>query len=469
MEQPDAMVAGVCGTPAGTISSYPGTFDGDNTGTGADFTVAEGACATENQYFDPVGEDQVVQLENLVEGQLYVVSVDSATADLSFYVATECDAAGPITDACLLFNDATVAGTAELNAFVAPAGGRAAVIIDAYDAAELGAYTLTVSEGECLDLFDCTAAATPVCNTFVCEAGPNTCTGDDAADTTGGGDDGPAGAQQVTMPTQAFTGAVCNDSGESDWFAVTVAQGEGVDLQLEFDNAADLDIAVVDPQNRLHGLAYWQNPETVSLTYLPAGTYYFVVTVFSPSGVAAEPYTATFTKTAAQTCTTSADCAAEYSTQVYRGNCSAGACEFIPSGALADGEPCDSSDDCLNGFCTYLTFEADAQDSVCSTSCTTSADCIAVGVGLSCTTGFGTNFCLPSCANDLECGVLDPTAVNDPGEAWNYLTCTVGLGSCGPDPALTAPQLTPRSVTVRHAPRPDRVRDAGAGKRRVRR
>jgi hypothetical protein len=430
----------VCGTPAGTISSYPGTFAGDTTNAGAEFTVAEGACATENAFFDPVGNDQVVQLENLTPGQLYVVSVDSAAADLSFYVAEMCDAAGPTTGACLLFNDATVAGTAEINAFRAPASGRVAVIIDSYDAAELGAYTLSVSEGECSTLYDCTTGAAPICdagNTFLCVPGPNTCTGDDAADTGATSDDGPGGAQVITGPTQVVTGAVCAEpvGVEGDWFAVTVLDGESVDLQLDFDaGAADLDVYVFDGTGVLWGLTFWQAPETVNLTYLPAGTYYFMVNAFAPSGPAATAYTATFNVGPAQTCATSADCAAEYTTQVYRGNCAAsGACEFIAPGAATNGAPCDSADDCMSGFCSYLFFESDAQDSVCSTMCTVTQDCAAVGAGLTCTTGFSTNFCLPSCANDIECGVVQTGAVNDPGEAWNYLTCTVADGTCGPD------------------------------------
>jgi hypothetical protein len=435
---PDAPPSGVCGAPAGTISSYPGTFDGDTTNAGADFTVAAGACATEASFFDPIGNDQVVQLENLTPGQLYVVSVDSAVADLSFYVAEMCDAAGPTVGACLLFNDATVAGTAEINAFRAPASGRVAVIIDSYDAAELGVYTLTVTEGECATIYDCTTGAAPVCGaSFTCEAGPNLCTGDDAGDTGATSDDGPGGAQVVTGPTQVITAAVCNEPAtESDWYAVTVTDGQSVDLQLDFDaGTADLDVYVWNGTGVLTGLTFWQAPETVNLTYLPAGTYYFQIAAFAPSGPAATAYTATFTVGAAQTCATAADCAAEYTTQVYRGAClGSGACDFIPAGAGLNGAPCDTADDCTSGFCSYLLFESDAQDSVCSTMCTTQTDCDAVGPGLACTQGFGTNFCLPSCANDIECGVPSPGATNDPGEAWNYLTCIVADGACSPDP-----------------------------------
>lgn len=433
--RPDAPQAGVCGTAAGHINTYPGTFNGDTTGAGAEFDVAQGACTTENAYFEPIGEDQVVQLDNLTPGQNYFVSVDSADADLSFYVATDCDAAGPTQGSCLLFNDAQVAGTAEINVFTAPTSGTAAVIVDSFDDTMAGAYTLSVGLAECTDSFGCTDANTPVCNaSFTCEAGPNDCTGDDAGDGTPGGDDGPAGATAITTSPQVVTGAVCSSPGEADWYAVTVADGEGIDLSVAFDpTMADIDVVVLTGQNRLVGLTFWQNPEHVRLTYLPAGTYYFVLSLFNGDTVA-QGYTATFTKTPAQTCATSADCATEFETQIYRGTCSAtGACDFTTTTGGANGSPCDSPDNCTSGFCSYISFESDAQDSVCSDSCTAQADCDAIGPGLACTTAFGTNFCLPSCATDLECGTIELGSDPDPGLPWQYMTCTVATGVCGPD------------------------------------
>jgi hypothetical protein len=172
-------------------------------------------------------------------------------------------------------------------------------------------------------------------------------------------------------------------------------------------------------------------PEIVTITHLPIGTYYVRVNRYaSPPTATAEAYSITISRTAAQTCTTSADCASVYSTQVYRGTCTGGTCDFIPAGSRSNGMPCDSGDDCSSTTCSYIPFEADAQDSVCSTTCTTTGDCSGIA-GTTCTAGFSTNICVPSCANDLECGANIGSATLDSGQPWDYLTCTVASGVCG--------------------------------------
>jgi hypothetical protein len=105
---------------------------------------------------------------------------------------------------------------------------------------------------------------------------------------------------------------------------------------------------------------------------------------------------------------------------------------FIPPGARANGAPCDDAADCMSGICSYNLFEADAQDSVCTTTCAQTADCTGIGAGLTCSTGFTTNVCVPSCAADVECGALVGSSMVDPGLPWNYGTCTVATGVCSP-------------------------------------
>jgi hypothetical protein len=139
------------------------------------------------------------------------------------------------------------------------------------------------------------------------------------------------------------------------------------------------------------------------------------------------------TRTAAQTCTTTTDCAANYGTQFYRGVCATnGSCEFIAPGTRAAGAACDSGDDCSSTTCSYIAFESDAQKSICSASCTTQADCDAVATGLTCTTGFQTNICVPACTANLECGANLGSSALDTGLPWNYLTCATPAGTCGP-------------------------------------
>ena len=601
----DAPPAGACGVAATTLSTYPANYAGTTATTGADFTVGMGACADEVSWYEPAGNDAVVDLENLTAGQTYAVTL-TATTDMSLYVATACGATGPSAGACLAFRDQTTTGEA-LN-FVAPASGKVSVVVDAETTGAAGDFTLDVAEVECVDnmdcadpnapfcvdnacvqcgdSFDCTTTGAPVCDgtTSTCVAGPGTCTGD----TTGENDNGPAAARMIAFPmtgtptnsgaslcstaqgddwykftapaagglrvvvgwtatadldfrvydatgavvvnsgstvaqsetrlanlpaagtyylqvtqyvgsgtpandpvaytvqlaipecTTAFqctnagtpvcdaggtcvagpdmctgdvsepddgpaaardltgavgtpvmlTGAVCNTpAGEADWYKITVAAGQGVTISTAFTAPTDIDVSVFDSAGRLEGLTFWNNPEAITLTYLPAGTHYVRVVMFSSSAVAAAAaYTITATRTAAQTCATRADCASTYTTQIYRGACTAGACQFIAAGTAAEGQPCDSADDCAGRQCSYFAFERDADKSVCNKTCATNADCASLGASYTCTTGFQTNVCVPSCAADLDCGAdtgTEPAA----GSTWTYFVCTTG--SCG--------------------------------------
>ena len=298
-------------------------------------------------------------------------------------------------------------------------------------------YTLTVRIPECTNDFTCTLAASPVCNgAGACGTGPSACVGDDAGDIGVGADDGPAAARLLVSGV-AQTGSICSSpASEADYYKIVVANGEGLTVALSWTNGAtpaDLDPDILDSTGALMGRSFYLNPENVRVTYLPAGTYYVRVTSFaSMASTAVQAYTLTTTRTAAQVCTSRADCAAEYSTQLYRGNCvvATGVCAAIPAGAGAANTPCDSGNDCTSTRCSYIAFDADAQDSVCTATCTTTADCAAVGTGLTCTTGFQTNFCVPSCATDLECGANAGSSMITTGQPWDYLTCTVATGTC---------------------------------------
>ena len=603
---PDAPPSGACGAFATTLSTYPASYAGTTATSGADFTVAQGACDDEVSWYEPAGNDAVVDLTNLTAGRTYVVTL-TATTDMSLYVATACSATGPSAGACLAFRDRTTVG--EELTFVAPSGGAVSVIVDAETTGAAGDFTLDVKEAECVDAMDCANPSEPICiaNTCVqcgdsfdcpttgapvcdgttntCVAGPGTCTGDatgendngpaaarmigfptagnptmsgaslcgtaqgddwykftataaggvritaawtatadldfrvyDAAgaqvasaastvaqsetrlvtlaaagtyyvqlrqyvpgsgtptndpiaytiqlaipecltafqctaagapvcDTTGTcvagpdmctgdvgePDDGPAAARDLTGAVGspvALPGAVCNTpTGEADWYKVTVAAGQGLVINTAFATGLDLDVDVFDSAGRLEGRTFWNNPEIITLTYLPAGTHYIRVALFASSATAAaEPYTITATRSVAQTCATRTDCAATYTTQVYRGACTAGACQFIPAGTTAEGQPCDSGDDCAGGACSYSAFERDADKSVCTKACASNADCASLGAGFTCTTGFQTNVCVPSCAADLDCGA-NVNATPAAGTTWSYFTCTSGV--CG--------------------------------------
>ena len=154
------------------------------------------------------------------------------------------------------------------------------------------------------------------------------------------------------------------------------------------------------------------------------------MTYFGDAVTTAIDYTLTVSRTTGG-CTTIADCAAVYETQLFRGSCNSGACELIDgAGALADGVTCDSPDDCTSGNCSYLSFESDADTSVCTVTCAADADCTAaLGAGYACTTPFSTNLCHPTCTADTDCGANTGSETIDGGLPWDYLTCN-GSGAC---------------------------------------
>lgn len=601
--------------PAGTISSYPGSFSGDAAGAGADLQVVEGVCLDERDFYPQAGDDQVVLLSDLTPGQEYAVRLRGA-ADFSFYIATSCADAGPSEGECLLFVDQ--AGGREFGEFVAPDGGQVHVVIDQFSdepaadasytlevyepecdgdeactAADAGVcfertcvgcaspvdctdtsapvcdveantcvvgfdqcvgddatesaddgpagavalaptettpetvnanicsapageadyysvvldeagarsfeldwtdtneapvdldlvlidsegtvvavaffdkpeiltadleagtyylsvtqfspesatattpYTLTARIPECQTSFDCELLAEPVCSSAgECVAGPMECVGDDAAKETAG-DDGPAGAFDVTPvvgTTVTATSQICNTPAtEADYYQVTVADGDGITFAVDWTDAvADLDIVAFDADGREYGVTFWMQPEVVTLSNLAAGTYYFQVTYYGAAVTDVVDYDVTVGRVAGG-CQAVADCAAEYETQIYRGSCDAGtgACVFIEGdGAVADGEACDSGDDCAGGSCSYILFESDADLSVCSVPCDDTAECTAaLGEGYACTVPFQQNFCHPLCDGNTQCGANPGSDAIDNGLPWDYLTCTAD-GAC---------------------------------------
>ncbi len=292
-------------------------------------------------------------------------------------------------------------------------------------------YTLTLSVPDCASSFDCTTAK-PVCSAGkVCGPGPSLCSGDDAGDVSPG-DDGPAGARDLSAG--AIAAQVCSSSHfEADYYKLTVAAGQGAVVSLAWaDPAADLDLYTYDATGALMGASLYETPETVTLTYLPAGSYYFRVVKYATGAGTTQitPYSITATATPVQACATSTDCAAEFQTQIYRGSCNAitHACERLPKNAqVAANGPCDADGDCAGGVCSYVEFESNAQRSTCSSHCTGDGDCAAI-TGTTCDPDF--MLCVPACNLDTDCGAVTNSAAPDPGEPWNYETCTVATHRC---------------------------------------
>jgi hypothetical protein len=443
--------------PAGAIDSYPGSYTGDLTDSTADLELLPGQCAVEDAPFGVAvpGPDQVIELTGLAPGTRYVVRLASA-ADYAFYVATGCSAgSSPGEDECLLFVDAQV-DLSERGAFAAPATGIAFVVVDQYMNAPHPdpTFTVEVAEAECADddqcaaptpycvgelchacrtKFDCADAAAPVCDVDAaeCTSGFDDCTGDDPSPAENG-DDGPAGATDLST---SATGHVCSaPADEVDYYRVTAADGEGLAFTLTWDDAAaNLDLAVVDAAGVVYGLSFHQRPESIALTFLPAGTYFASVRKFEldPTAAATE-YTLEVARTTGSVCATAADCATEYDNQIYRGACDtgSGACEPIAgAGAVAVGGACDTADDCVPEaeLCTAFSFtpNLDTRGS-CAAACTGDGEC---DPGQVCMTHSGGGFCSLPCAADVDCPVL-VASEPAPTEPWAHFSCDAKTGKC---------------------------------------
>ena len=419
------------------------------------------SCAQSNAPFglESAGPDSVVQVAGLVPETPYVVHLTSAS-DLAFYVVTGCSTdTGPSSAQCLLFEDAST-GTDEVGSFIAP-GPSVYVVVDYYashapsdatfsldvypqtctSSAECTGATPVCEDGECVQCatsFDCTNPMLPRCDVaqHTCTPGIDQCTMDDAAEPA---DDGPAGAT-VLVPdgdgVAQHAGEICSQpSTERDYLAFDVTTlGETWDLQLAWAGQHDLDLEVVDATGTPLGLSYWEQPEHIRLTYLPLGRYYAVVREFSsspdPSPVM---YTVTSHRSLGAGCTTSTDCAAEHRNQIFRGSCTAGACVAIEgSGALSEGNACDSQSDCATGLeCSsfYFVENASTRD-VCARTCNDDDDCAALGASYTCTTYLQHNFCVQKCSDSLQC----PTVVGTQPSSgpWYRLSCQQSTGRCLP-------------------------------------
>lgn len=304
--------------------------------------------------------------------------------------------------------------------------------------AETTPYTVTARIPECSTSFDCELAA-PLCDAGgSCIAGPDQCTGDDGS-AEAAGDDGPAGARDVTPAlgaTSTTTSQICNTpAAEADWFRVEVEGGDGLAIDLSWaDPVGDLDVTAYDAEGRRYGLSFWRRPELVTLTNLPAGPVYIEVVYYGAPVVDAIDYALSVTRTAGG-CASAADCAAEHSTQIYRGACDAeaGACRFLDgAGQLAAGAHCDSADDCESGLCSARIFESDAELSVCTVACNRDAECTdALGSGYACTDiqGAQQDTCHPACELSTECGANPGSSSLDGALPWDYLRCTAE-GAC---------------------------------------
>ena len=290
----------------------------------------------------------------------------------------------------------------------------------------------------CASDFDCASSAQPACVAGSCAAGPSACVGDDAGDA-GGSDDGPAGARNLNAGSAA--GAICSTPDhEQDYYDFDVQAGISLVVGLSWTGESNLDLAVFDSSGAIQGFSLHRSPETVELSYLPAGTHFIrVVDASIPGSSATTAYTIGASAGTAQVCVSRADCADAYSTQLLRGTCASGPCTAQAANASVPlGSPCDRDANCASGLCSYLPFAAGADRAVCTISCSTHAECDVVAPGFRCTTGLAPNRCVAPCSNDLQCGADVASTALDPGQPWDYLACTLATSSCSAPVRLDA-------------------------------
>jgi hypothetical protein len=405
---------------------------------------------------ESAGPDAVVPLTGLHPGTGYIVQLASP-ADLAFYVVTGCSTAnGPASSECQLFVDAS-AGTEEVGRFVAE-GTTAYVVVDYYASSTPGngSFTLDVypeacqsnaqcSGGmpvcfrgrcvECEDSFDCDSVATPVCSsTNTCTAGIDQCQSDDASEPD---DDGPAGATALVLDGSGAASVAANICStprtEADFYTFTVTSvGEIWNLSLTWTGTADLDLEVMTATGDSLGLSYWEQPESIQLTYLSPGTYRVRVSEFSPQSSSPTPYSLGVQRTSGSGCTGTADCATTYRNQLFRGACIAGSCVPITATSVAAGGACDSEADCTTGLhCPsfYFTANADTRD-VCAPGCASDGECATMGANYVCTSYLQQNMCVQRCTTDDQCPVaLDSRPLAGP---WYRLRCNTTSGRCVP-------------------------------------
>ena len=209
--------------------------------------------------------------------------------------------------------------------------------------------------------------------------------------------------------TASLTGlATCPE--DLDFFEVTVANGDTLTADIQWtSDTVDIYLYLADAEGTILTTRSAWATEPLSLPFLPAGTYYFIVAAaeawsyyyYEDTGDETD-YALTLTK-AAGACDSGGDCVGAPT----GGFCIDGACQSIDGdGAVPMGQSCDSNDDCVDAAdgCYVGTQSSDGW--ICTVDCSEEApDCSAVS-STSCFTHV--NMCVLDCgagaaADDLLC------------------------------------------------------------------
>jgi hypothetical protein len=322
---------------------------------------------------------------------VFQITADPAEIDLDLFLT---DADGNV-----LTQSATETG-AEQIAFTAETAGAYFLRVVGGFRDVAAPYALSVTSACRLDS-DC--GADQICSLFSgqCEDAPAAACGGDAAEE----NDRDAAAFALDVAAGPFDAVICG--ADPDWYKVTVADGEDLDVLVSFPGGEDLDLVVRNlSTGALVGTAAGDantNPERLHLAHLTAGDYALGVLFYEmDAGGTREVEYRIDVATTAGRCATDADC-----TGANGPICDAatGACGPVPdAGRVAIGGQCGNSADCADQGAFCAAAGPGGADNYCTIECGgDDAECAALGDGAYCLRSMGVQVCTRACSADNQC------------------------------------------------------------------
>ena len=416
---------------AGADISFPDIIGGDDTNPGSDASLPDdvvvvSTCSEEDSFSPNHTTDEAALAERLGldredlhlcpgyddfflitlgpgEGFLARIEFAHRIGDLDLWLFP----LGTTDEQDALASGATEEDVEEIR-FVSDGGGRYVLMIDGFRD-QGGYYDLLirptcrvdadcpcyVASDDCEVVLQCVLrgrycdeVTEPICGSDAFEPNNNVA---DASDL-GLGDN-----NQTTL-----SGTVC--VGDWDFFSLPLAAVSNVAIELEFDPADDLDVAVINANGDVAGYAgHGTNPEELSMPRLSGGGFFIYVD--SPAGGTNElGYTLRVAVEDAEGCETDADC--NYAPG--RSICSddGGCISYTPEEPNPVGGQCDSDDDCDGSSWGCYQGGPGIEDNVCTLRCRNDSEC-AVADGGQCLAIMGRwgGLCFGACETDANCPV----------------------------------------------------------------